>query len=237
MTSLRRMLVDRREEYDTHFALAAALQDRIFGDDEVSLGEIKLSARHLMTMQSGLVVHLYNIVEATMTRTTEMVGAALGATAPRTWSKSTLKEWLREYAVLRVEGDEAARLEKVHDASLLLLAETPPGPQALRKPSGTWTDKLIATFARRLGVPFVPPDDMWRRNAPQRRYGDETPLSFLANRRNAIAHGRRSFENGCNDLSLQEIRDLADVTLDYLEFVADAFQSYVDRQLYLEAVR
>jgi len=235
MTTLRRMLVDRREEYDSHFALAEALQDRIFGGDDVSLGEITLSARHLMTMQSGLVVHLYNIVEATMTRATEMVGAAVGASSPRAWSQSALKEWLREYAVVRVDGAEDARLDMVHNASLLLLAEDPPGPQKLKKPSGTWTDKLIVTFAKRLGVPFELPDEMWRRIAKHPRYGDETPLGFLAERRNAIAHGRRSFEDGCKDLTLQEIRELANTTLDYLELAADAFQSYVDRRQYLVA--
>jgi hypothetical protein len=233
MTTLRSMLVERREQYDTHFALASALQDRIFGGSDVSLGEITLSARHLLTMQSGLLVHLYNIVEATMTGATELVGSAVGASAPRTWSRNALKEWLREYAVVRVDGGEDARLDMVHGVSLLLLAESPPGPQKLKKPSGTWTDTLIATFARRLAVPFVLPEEMWRRIASQPRYGDDTPLCFLADRRNAIAHGRRSFEDGCKDLSLREIRELADTTLDYLELAADAFQSYVDRRLYL----
>lgn len=232
MTTLESMLVERRDEYDTHFALALALQDRIFGGD-VSLGEIELSARHLMTMNSGLVVHLYNVVEATMTRATEMVGTAVGACAPRAWSEKALKEWLREHAVIRVEGGEDARLDTVHRVSLLLLAETAPGPQALKKPPGTWTDKLIMKFAGRLGVPFELPEEVWRRNAPQPRYGDDTPLGFLAKRRNAIAHGQRSFEHACRDLTLREIRELADVTFDYLEHATDAFQNYVDRRLYV----
>lgn len=228
---MKTLLTARREEFDTHFALARALQDRVFGDD-ASLGEIMLSARHLMTMQSGLIVHLYNIVESTMTRATEMVGNAVGASAPRTWSENALREWLRVYAV-RVDGGEDNRLVTVHTASLKLLAESPLGPQKIGKPSGTWNDKLIATFAKRLGVPFEMPLEMWKRIEEQPKYGDKTPLGFLADRRNAIAHGRRSFEDGCNDLTLQEIRELADTTLDYLERAADAFHDYVDQRLYL----
>ncbi len=48
------------------------------------------------------------------------------------------------------------------------------------------------------------------------KYRDLTPLEFLADRRNAIAHGRRTFENGANDLTLPDIAELASITLNFL---------------------
>ncbi|MCH9674574.1 MAG: hypothetical protein K0U93_24255 [Gammaproteobacteria bacterium] len=236
MTVLRTSLDQRRDEFDTHYALAVALEDRIFAGETVSIGETQLSARHLLTMKSGLVVHLYNIVEAIMSRAIDQVGDAVGAVRPRDWSASALREWLREYAVARVEGSEDNRLKTVHDMSLRLLGETPLGPQRFKKPTGTWTDKRIATFAKRLGVNFELPEEMWRRIAPKSELGDVSPLEFLADRRNAIAHGRRSFEEGANDLTLVGIRELANVTLDYLELTANAFQAYIDQKHYIVVI-
>lgn len=233
MTLLRTTLRDRREEFDAHFAVAVALEDRIFAGEDVSIGEIKLSSRHLLTMKSGLIVHLYNIVEATMTRAIESVGDALGTAPPRRWSENSLREWLREHAVARVDGGEDARLRAVHGVSILLLGETPPGPQRLRKPPGSWTDKHIAMLAERLGVDFTLPPEMWRRIAPRPEFGDRGPLEFVAERRNALAHGRRSFEEGANDLVLSQIKELAETTMDYLDLAGVAFQEYIDRSKYL----
>lgn len=235
MMSLQSMLVERREEYETHFALASALQDRIFKEN-LSLGDFELSARHLLTLQSGLVIHLYNIVEATMTRASDLVGVAVGASAPRAWSKHALLEWLRKNAVLPLSAGEVTRLNTVHSVSVVLMADSPPGTRTLKKPSGTWSDVQIETFAERLGVPFMIPSALEPRIEPQSRYGDVTPLCFLAKRRNDIAHGQRTFESGCNDLTLQDIQELADVVFDYLGVAADAFQNYVDGQLYLAVV-
>jgi hypothetical protein len=62
---------------------------------------------------------------------------------------------------------------------------------------------------------------------PSPKYRDMTPLEFLADRRNAIAHGRRTFENGASDLTLVAIAELASVTLDYLALAVTAFENYI----------
>lgn len=237
MSGQRASLDERRDGFDTHYAVAVALEGRIFAGDDVSIGDLKLSSRHLLTMKSGLIVHLYNIVEATMSRLTELVGGAVGTVPPRRWSEHALREWLRENGVARVDGGEDTRLSTVHSMSLRLLGEAPLGPQTFKKPSGTWTDKRIAIFAERLGVKFKLPAGMWRRIAAKPGYGDKSPLEFVADRRNAIAHGRRSFEDGANDLTLSQIRELADVTLDYLDLTVAAFQNYVDGSHYMAVAR
>lgn len=233
MTELLNSLDERRKEFDTHYTLAAALEYRIFAGDDVSIGEMKLSSRHLLTMKSGLIVHLYNIVESTMSRTIELVGDAVGTIPPQRWSENALREWLREYAVARVDGSEDARLKTVHNLSLLLLGQRPLGPQQFRKPSGTWNDKRVEIFAKRLGVDLNLSDEMRRRIAPKPEFRDKSPIQFLADRRNAVAHGRRSFEEGANDLTLAQIGEIADTTLDFLAMVAAAFQNYVDQDHYM----
>jgi len=234
MTNLRKALDSRRDEFDAHFALAKALEDRIILDNDAFLGDLNLSARHINTVKSGLIVHIYNIEEAIMNQVLEKFGAALGSVDPARWTDHSLREWLREAVVSRVsDGNEDSKIKAVFPSSTYLLRKPDLGSQKLKKPSGTWDDKLIATFARRMAVTFDLPPEMWRRIAKSPEYSDETPLQFLAKRRNAIAHGKRSFEDGASDLELSGIRKLADTTLDYMGYAADAFHAHIENDAHL----
>lgn len=237
MTELERALSDRKEEFINHYTLAVALEQRVFNGEDISIGKITLSSRHLLNMKSGLVVHLYNIIEATMTKIMEKVGDAIGSVTPTEWSENAMKEWLRENAVSRIDGNEESKLDTVQDMSRKLLGTTPLGRQVLKKPSGTWDCQVIVKFATRLGVKLdveMTPE-VWRLIAPSAEYGDKRPLVFLGERRNAIAHGRLSFENGASDLTLVAIKELADTTMTYLEIIISAFQKYIDDNLYISA--
>lgn len=232
MTTLRADLDARREEFDAHFSLAEALENRMMLDS--SLGTVSLSVRHINTIKSGLIIHLYNVEEAIMSRALAFLGAALGQVDPRRWTEHSLKEWLRETFVGRtMASTEDGRLAAVFDTSTVLLAQVPPGPQQLKKPTGTWDDKAVATFLQRMNIAVTMPPAMWALIASSPEYGDKTPIQFLADRRNAIAHGRRSFEDGASDLDLGKIRTLADITLDYLGYTVDAIQAHIDNEAHL----
>lgn len=137
MTALLTMLRERAEEFDTHYVLAVSVEDKIFGGDDVSIGSTRLSVRHLLTMKSGLIVHLYNVLEALMSQATKMVGGAFGTVAPKTWSENARREWLREHGVARIEGGADTRLKQIESFSISLLTDGPLGPQMIRKPPGT----------------------------------------------------------------------------------------------------
>ncbi|APC74331.1 MULTISPECIES: MAE_28990/MAE_18760 family HEPN-like nuclease [Pseudomonas] len=235
MTSLLTTLEERKDEFEIHFALAQALDLRLVEGSPVSIGETALNVRHLRTVKSGLIVHLYNIVEAVMSRTMEEVGVAVKCIPPDSWSNNTLKEWLRFNASIGLDGNEDTRLDVVHKAALKLLRKEPIDELAFKKPSGTWSDKVILQFSKRLDVKFRLTGDIARKIKQATKYGDKTPLEFLADRRNAIAHGRRSFEDGAGDLTLQDIRELSEITLSYMEFAIRAFQKFVDERSYMAA--
>lgn len=232
MSELTTSLFERREEFGVHMSLAFAMENQILSG-EASMGSTTLSARHLLTMKSGLIVHLYNIVEAVMTKAIRAIGRAISQVSPRRWNENALREWLRKNAPFSLEGTEDTRLDIVHKASLALLNENIASLMELKKPSGTWSDKVIYRFMQRLGCEFPLPPDMHRRIASSPIYGDQTPLEFLADRRNAIAHGRRSFEGGASDLTLSSIEELSKVTLDYLSHAISAFDVFLNDKAYL----
>lgn len=232
MTPLRQSLLERREQFDAHFSLAHAMESQIFEGQVVSIGETELSVRHLMTIKSGLVVHIYNVIESTMTGVMETVGRAIGSVPPAEWTEFALKEWLRKHAATPSDGGEEGRLRIAHKAARHLIGTVAPEARSLKKPSGTWTDEVVFTFARRLCIEVRLPPDMHRRLQKRTDLRDMTPVGFVADRRNAIAHGRRSFEDGATDITLARIRELADVTLDFLNHVVDAFDDYVATERY-----
>lgn len=235
MTTLLTMLRERADEFEAHFALAVSLEDKIFAGEDISIGSTRLSVRHLRTMKSGLVVHLYNVLEAVMSQATTMVGSAFGTVPPRSWSECARREWLREHGVARVEGGADSRLEQIALCSTNLLADVPLGPQIIRKPPGTWTDKNIRQFAERLGVELPITPELFRKLADKDYFGEKGPLVFLADRRNALAHGQRSFEDGASDLTLARVREIADVTLELMQLVANSFHAYIDSKKFVTA--
>ena len=171
MTTLLSTLAERKDEFAHHLSLALALESRLFEAGETSIGETALTVRHLMTIKSGLIVHLYNVVEALMSRTMEEVGGAVKISRPDTWSVETLKEWLRFNAQIGLDGNEESRLALVHKAALKLLQIEPLGDLNFKKPSGTWSDKLIFRFSQRLtrGTATRPRWNSWQIEGMQSR--------------------------------------------------------------------
>jgi hypothetical protein len=208
------------------------MEGRLLEGQAVSIGETELSVRHVMAMKSGLVVHLYNVIESTMSGAMNAVGQAIGSVHPTEWTENALKEWLRKHAAKASDDGEDGRLCVVHAAVRHLLGTVSPDARSLKKPPGTWSDKLIFTFARRLGIQVRLPPDMYRRIQKRSDLRDMTPMGFVADRRNAIAHGRRSFEGGATDITLVLIRELADVAFDFLGYVVDAFEEYITNERY-----
>lgn len=227
MSSLIEFLNEREGDLASHFALATALDAQLTESEPVQVGDLALSVRHLMTVKSGLVVHVYNIVEATMSRIMDELGRAVRSAQPTEWSHSALREWLRHSAAFGIDGTEDTRLDVVHRAALQLLLHNPIEVLRFKKPSGTWSDKVIHKFAQRLSVPFALNANVGPKIASKPRYGDKSAMEFLAERRNAIAHGRRSFEDGATDLTISDIREIADITMDYMEFTVVAFQAFI----------
>ena len=231
MTELLTMVQERADEFNTHYAFAVSLQNGFFAGEPI--GSTRLSVQHLLTMNSGLIVHLYNVVEAVMSHATKIVESAFGTVPPKAWSDNARREWLREHGVARVEGNADTRLKQVESFSRRLLAERPLGSQPIRKPSGSWSDKNIGIFASRLGVNLPIQPDLYKKLAKRDSLGERGPLAFLADRRNDLAHGRRTFEGGAKDLTLALIREIADVALEYMTLVATSFQAYVDQRQFM----
>lgn len=125
-------------------------------------------------------------------------------------------------------------MNRLVDISAVLASGNAPGAFKIRGEPGSWDDVAIKKVAERLGCRLVLSNDI-KRAAYEPVYRNETTaMKYLASRRNAIAHGATTFEEGANDHTLDEIELLGGRILPYLHEVCQSFQSFLDGKDYLK---
>jgi len=225
-------LEDRGSEFERHLAIAKMLEARV--DDASGDHDLLVDIRHVNTLKSGLLIHLYNIVEAVTTRTLQAVGHTIVLDKPAKWTDPVMKEWIR--AVIwggedRIGDGVLKRLTLV--SGTLAIGASPP-PFVVKGEPGSWNADAIKKVAERLGCKLVLTAKV-RRAAYEKIYRDESSaLDFLARKRNAIAHGTSTFEDGANDITLKEIENLASRVLPYLRQVCESYHSFLLEKRFLE---
>ncbi len=231
MREVLEYLEERSVEFNRHLYVARLLESRV--DDTVGDGIAQVEVRHVNTLKSGLLIHLYNIVEAVTVRTMEVVGQAVVTAKPKFWTESVMKEWVRSAVwdgTDRLGEGAVSRLAGVSGA--LASGEVLPAFKIKGEP-GSWDDEAIKKVAERLGCRLVLQDAI-KQAAYERIYRDEqTAMKYLASRRNAIAHGATTFEEGAHDHTLDEIERLAGRILPYLKAVTGSYELFIASKDYL----
>ena len=231
MIEVLNYLDERIEEFHSHLSIARMLELRV--DEEIVDGNIRVEIRHVNTVKSGLLIHLYNIVEAVTTRTLQEVGETVVIEKPKQWTEKMLSEWVRAEVWNGGEriGDQAIkRLTQV--SSSLASGELLQAFQIKGEP-GSWNDDAIKKVARRLGCNLSLSAAV-RRAAYERIHKNKTTaLQYLALRRNAIAHGTSTFEEGANDLTIDELENLSERILPYLKAVSESYQHFLINKKYM----
>lgn len=224
-------LDEREEEFGRHLFVARMLEARV--DDLVEETDVRVEVRHVNTIKSGLLIHLYNIVEAITTRTLTTVGQTVLVEKPRRWTESVLKEWVRAEVWSGEERIGDGALRRLTQVSGTLASGNSPAAFVIKGEPGSWDDKAIKKVADRLGCELTLSPEV-RRAAYETAYRDETTaLEYLARRRNAIAHGASTFEAGANDLTLDDLEGLAQRVLPFLRAVSESYRAFLENKSYL----
>lgn len=226
-------LDERQEEFASHLTIARMLESRV--DEETSGSDLHVQVRHINTIKSGLLVHLYNIVEAVTTRTLETVGRTVVTKRPALWTEAVLKEWVRAAVWSGEERIGDGAFNRLAGVSRTLVSGLAPKEFAVKGEPGSWDDEAIKKVAERLGCRLVFTPEI-RRAAFEKVYRDDTTaMKFLAARRNAIAHGSTTFEEGARNMTLDNLEELAGRVLPFLKAVTECYQAYLDGEAYLQA--
>ena len=226
-------LQEREAEFARHLSMARLLEARV--DESVGEASNQIEVRHVNTLKSGLIVHLYNIVEAVTTRTLAVVGRTVVTERPKQWTEAVLTEWVRAAIWSDDERIGDGALKRLIRVSGLLASGERPDAFVVKGEPGSWNHESIKKVAQRLGCRLVMAEDI-KRAAHERVYRNETTaLEYLARRRNDIAHGETTFEEGAHDLTLDELHNLAVRVLPFLRAVTESYETYLSNKKYLAA--
>lgn len=222
---------ERESEFGRHLSVARLLEARV--DDAVGDEDAQVEVRHINTLKSGLLIHLYNIVEAVTTRTLKVVGRTVVTEKPKLWTEAMLKEWVRAAiwdGEERLGEGAVARLASI--GGVLASGDSPEAFLVKGEP-GSWEDAAIKKVAKRLGCPLKLSRAIKQAALEPAYLNEMTAMKYLASRRNAIAHGATTFEEGARDHTLNDIAELAGRIFPFLKAVAESYEAFLEAKGYL----
>jgi len=230
MNDILEYLEERKEEFERHFVIANMLEQRL--DEAFFDSDIYVEVRHVNTIKSGLLVHLYNIVEAVSTRTLKYVGQHIASENPKSWTNEVLHEWVRSEFWNKEQNADTALLHLTNLSTKLINCQA--DTFKIKSATGSWDDQDIKKIATRLGCRLVLSEQVQRMAYENKYRNGKNALQYLSLRRNAIAHGSATFEEGANDLTLTEVKELSLRVLPYLREVTESYETYLNNKDYLK---
>ncbi|SHL89562.1 MAE_28990/MAE_18760 family HEPN-like nuclease [Rhodanobacter sp. OK091] len=230
MEDVKQAFEERRKEIEAYLEFLESVEK------DAQSGPPRLSGGNLITVQqqrilySGVYLHLYNLVEATVVRCVNAVTEAallVGKWNPADLTIDLRREWVRVMARTHVDLNYEHRL-----VSALALCEHMVGSLPVEGfkmeagGGGNWDDFAIEGIAVRLGFQLKVSNPVYQ--AIKRKFRDDKgPLALVKDLRNSLAHGGISFAECGENVTVSELRDLANRTAAYLREVVDAFDTFI----------
>lgn len=191
-------------------------------------------------LYSGVFLLLYNLVESTMSKCIEAVSVAASGSS---WTVGDLidnlkREWVRSIARTHIANlTSENRLTEALAMCNHLVASLPINQFEIEKGGGgNWDDNEIELITKRLGFKVNVSKPVYKGIKSKIR-DDLGALGLVKKFRNDLAHGSISFSQCAGDMTVQNLIDLKDKTVNYLEGVVNCFSAYIEAHEYLIAER
>ena len=179
-------------------------------------------------------LHLYNLVEATVTWCVDAVCAAAkdGRWRPGDLSSELRREWVRHTARTHIDLNSENRLDAAFAMCERLVLALPVLAISIEKGGGNWDENEIRTIARRLGFDLKISENAYS-GIKRKIRDDKGSLALVRDLRNRLAHGSLSFAECGAGVTAPDLRDLKDRTVLYLREVVGAFTSFIEMYEFL----
>jgi len=223
---------ERLAEVNTYLDFLISLDEQTKRGPPKLVGAINsITAEQQRILYSSVYLHLYNLVESTMTRCIEAVAQSThsaGCWVPKNLSSSLRREWVRLKARTHTDLTPEHRLESALNLFEDLVAQKPLSEFEFdRGGGGNWDDDAIQKMSERMGCNLSIEKSYSAIKRPGRN--NLKPLSLVKELRNNLAHGKISFAECAQDSTVGELLDLRDKTALYLREVVFSFIDYLNK--------
>lgn len=224
---------ERLQEIDSYLDLLDALERQVqIGPPR--LGGEAITAQQQKILYSSVYLQLYNLVEATMTWCVEAVCTAAtdkGRWLPGDLADKVRREWIRSTARTHLELNAEHRLNSAVEIADHLIHALPLIQLTIER-RGNVDDLVIQSIAERLGLDIKLSREVLR-GVKQPIRDDKGPLALVKDLRNRLAHGNLSFSECGDGVTVPDLRELKQRTVQYLREVIAGFRAYIDGHEFL----
>ena len=234
MRDFEQVLNERADEVATHLAFIQSLEAAATGRGSGE-GIPRVEAEPINILKSGFLVHLYNVVEAVMSKVLEEIEVCAKVHPPRTWCDGLLNEWAkgrmnlkRDLTILQAEGRVFDLLKETADREAV---ESVP----IRRKGGNWSHEQIEALAEAVSCDLHIRQNVWSEACDEPFENDLPPLKYIRAKRNRLAHGSESFVDGAKHIPAERLELLREPVLEYMREVVASFSTYLDENRFLIA--
>jgi hypothetical protein len=232
MVCLLELFNERSDEVETYLDFLKVLETQAqHGAPKLIGAEHPISAQQQKILYSSVYLQLYNLVESTMTRCIEAVAQAAANTGewkPGDLCDSLRKEWVRVVARTHVDLTPENRLSCALDLCQKLVSALPVSEFSIEKGGGgNWDDEAIEAISIRLGFQLTVSAPVYS-DVKRRIKDDLGPLALVRQLRNQLAHGAISFTECAEDVTVSQLIDLKNKTVNYLREIIEHFIHYIN---------
>lgn len=227
------VLNDRKAEVRSHLTFIQRLESAATGRSN-GAGIGPSDSEPINILKSGLLVHLYNVIEAVMTKILEEVEIEARAHTPVNWRDGLIREWARGRVNLTREMTVQQAENRVETLVREAISRDNLGTIRIKRKPGNWSDVEIAQVAEKLECALNVPAQVYDRACISVFENDLSPMKYLRHKRNFLAHGNDSFVEAARHLSVERLSELFEATADYMGHVSTAFSEYLDNASFLQ---
>lgn len=237
MSALRDSFDERLNEVRAYLGFLATMEvEAQDGAPRFQHAAEPITPQQQKLLYAGTYLQLYNLVEATVTLCIRAVAEAAvrdAAWKPQDLSEALRTEWLRSTARTHIDLNFSKRLEAAERVADHLIDLRPLEAFEIEKGGGgNWDDGSIEKMSERLGCKLNLKRSV--KTKVKRPIKDEQgALKLVRSMRNDLAHGSMSFTESADQVTVAELKSLAQAVIDYLGAVVDRFAVYLDQYEYL----
>jgi hypothetical protein len=199
--------------------------------------EHRITPTQQKIMYAGVYLHLYNLVESTITLTINAVENAASKEIngnTKIMSEKMKKLWVKSIAEPHGTLSPEKRLEKAVALFDSIHGLLPFKMEIPKVGAGSWDYHLINAVSDSIGV-SIEIDEQLKKRVVRPIRDEKGPLRLVKEIRNKLAHGSISFAECGGSYTVNELKYLSDIIIEYLGCVLNSYEVFINEKGYVNA--